>query len=216
MNYWSYVLIFVSIAIILYCASVKTLKETLTNNNNIVLLGDSILNNSNYVPAGKSVLDILKQKTKNLYSYAKDEATIKDCYDQLNEIPMDLNNNNTYFFISAGGNNILNTRVQMDDQSLNLLFNEYIKLLGDIKTKFPNINLNVLNLYVPSNPRFETYRSMVQTWNNLISKNSTNVGEYYNVLDIYKLLKSPEDFVYDIEPSAKASVEIATMIFLTQ
>jgi hypothetical protein len=210
------VLIFVSIAIILYCASVKSLKETLTNNNNIVLLGDSILNNSNYVPAGKSILDILKQKTKNVYSYAKDEATIQDCYDQLNEVPMDLNNNNTYFFISAGGNNILNSRVQMDDQSLNLLFNEYIKLIGAIKTKFPNINLNVLNLYVPSNPRFETYRNMVQTWNNLISKNSTNVGEYYNVVDIYKLLKSPEDFVYDIEPSAKASVEIATMIFLTQ
>ena len=55
-------IIIISIIIIVGCAYFKSLKEGLTNTNNIVLIGDSVLNNSNYVPSGKSVVDFLKTK----------------------------------------------------------------------------------------------------------------------------------------------------------
>ena len=60
------ILIVVSISIILSCAYFKSLKEGLTSNNTIILIGDSILNNSNYVPEGKSVVSLLESKSKNV------------------------------------------------------------------------------------------------------------------------------------------------------
>ena len=64
-------IIIISIIIIIGCAYFKSLKEGLTNINNVVLIGDSILNNSNYVPSGKSVVDILKTKTQKVFNFAK-------------------------------------------------------------------------------------------------------------------------------------------------
>ena len=52
--------------------------------------------------------DILKTYTNNVYNYAKNESTIHDLYLQLDKIPTNMNNSNTYIFISAGGNDILN------------------------------------------------------------------------------------------------------------
>ena len=95
----SIIIIIVSIIVIFSCAYFKSLKEGLTNNDNIILIGDSILNNSNYVSEGKSVFDILKTKTNKVFNVAKDGATISDLYYQLDKIPLDLNMSETYFFI---------------------------------------------------------------------------------------------------------------------
>jgi hypothetical protein len=38
----------------------------------------------------------------------------------------------------------------------------------------------------------------------------------YNVVNLDTLLTTPNDFVYDIEPSETASEKIANVIFLTQ
>ena len=101
-------IIAISVIIIFSCAYFKSMKEGLTNNNNIVLIGDSVLNNSNYVPQGASVIDILKTKTSKVFNFSKDGATINDLYSQLDKIPQELNKSETYVFISGGGNDILN------------------------------------------------------------------------------------------------------------
>ena len=54
-----YILIIISIVIIFSCAYFKSLKEGLTNNDTVILMGDSVLNNDSYVPSGKSVYDSL-------------------------------------------------------------------------------------------------------------------------------------------------------------
>ena len=38
----------------------------------------------------------------------------------------------------------------------------------------------------------------------------------YNVVDMNTLLTTPEDFIYDIEPSESASEKIANLIYLTR
>jgi GDSL-like Lipase/Acylhydrolase family len=216
MNYTTILYIIFLIIIIIFFAIRKGLQEGLANNNSsIVLIGDSVLNNSSYVATGKSVSDILKQKLPNVFNFAKDEATIVDCYNQLDQIPVELNKSETGIFISAGGNNILNGRSQLDSDSIKNLFDKYLELIDSVKTKFPNAKINVLNLYLPANPQFQTYANSIALWNNLLQQNSTKIGQNYNIIDTNKLLVTPNDFVYDIEPSESASEKIATAIYLT-
>jgi hypothetical protein len=209
----SIIIIFISIVIIFSCAYFKSLKEGLTNNNNIILIGDSVLNNSNYVSEGKSVYDNLKTKLNNVLNVAKDGATINDLYLQLDEIPIELNNTETYIFISAGGNNILNKQTNTD---ITQLFNSYMDFLNALRVKLSNVQINIMNLYLPANPRFQSYKKSIDQWNNLINKNSSNVGKMYNVIDINSLLTTSSDFVYDIEPSETGSEKIANIIYLTR
>jgi hypothetical protein len=210
-------IIIISIIIIVGCAYFKSFKEGLTNNNNIVLIGDSVLNNSNYVPSGKSVVDILKTiiTEKKVFDFAKDSATISDCYTQLDKIPIELNTTETYVFISAGGNDILNKRGQLTSAEIRKIFNDYMDFLKALRVKLSSANINILNLYMPSNPRYQAYKTSIDQWNQLIKEYSSKIGEMYNVINIDTLLTSPEDFVYDIEPSETASKKIANVIYLT-
>jgi molybdopterin converting factor small subunit len=210
-------IITISIIIIFSCAYFKSIKEGLTNNNTIILMGDSILNNANYVPEGTSVYAFLKQKVSNVINVAKDGATINDLYTQLDKIPIELNNSQTYIFISAGGNNILsNSTTKLNKDQIIQLFNTYIDFLKALRAKLSNVNINILNLYLPTNPRYQSYKSSVDQWNQLLKEYSNKIGETYNILDLHTLLTSPEDFIYDIEPSKTASDKIAYLIYLTR
>ena len=209
-------IIIISIVIIFSCAYFKSLKEGLTNNNTVILMGDSVLNNANYVPAGKSVYDSLKTKLSKVINLAKDGATINDLYEQLDKIPVDLNNTNTYIFISAGGNDILNKRSELSSTEIRRLFDSYMDFLKALRIKLGSAKINLLNLYLPVNPRYQAYKTSIEQWNQLLQASSNKVGEMYNVVDLYGLLKTPEDFVYDIEPSESGSDKIAYVIYLVR
>ena len=140
-------IIIISIIIILGCAYFKSLREGLTNNDNIVLIGDSILNNANYVPSGKSVFDILKTRTNNILNVAKDGATIIDLYEQLDKIPVELNKSETYLFISIGGNDILNKRLNLDSAEVTKLFNNYMEFLKALRIKLGNTKINIMVIF---------------------------------------------------------------------
>lgn len=218
-NFKTLFIILVSIIIIFSCAFFKSFKEGLTNNDNnynIILIGDSVLNNSNYVPSGKSVFDNLKTKTTKVFDFAKDGATINDSYSQLDKIPLDLNKTETYIFISAGGNDILNNRGQLTSPEIRRLFDNYMEFLKAVRTKFGSAKINVLNLYLPANPRYQSYKTSIDQWNQLIKEYSSKIGEMYNVIDLASILTTPQDFVYDIEPSESASKKIANVIYLTR
>ena len=208
----------ISIVIIFSCAYFHSLKvkEGLMNNNTVILMGDSVLNNSNYVSSGKSVANILKRKTSNILNVSKDGATINDLYSQLDKIPIDSNSAETYIFISAGGNDILNKRSNLTSVEITNLFNTYMEFLKAFRVKLGSTKLNIMNLYLPANPRYQSYKQLIDQWNDLINKYSNGVGEMYNVIDLNSVLKSPNDFVYDIEPSESASEKIVNLIYLTR
>ncbi len=213
-KFTSIVIILISIIVIFSCAYFKSLKEGLTNNNYVILMGDSVLNNENYVPIGKSVYDILKKKINQVLNVSKDGATINDLYGQLDKIPIDVNNSETYIFISVGGNDILNKRSELDSAEVIRLFNTYMEFLKALRTKLGSVNINIMNLYQPANPRYRTYKQSIEEWNKLINQYSNKIGEMYNVVDLNSLLTTPQDFVYDIEPSDTASDKIANLIYL--
>ena len=215
-KFTSIIIILISILIIFSCAYFKSLKEGLTNDNYVILMGDSVLNNANYVPEGKSVVDILKTKLSNVLNVSKDGATISDLYGQLDKIPTKLNKAETYIFISAGGNDILSKGSSLSNADIRKLFNSYMDFLKALRIKLGSAKINIMNLYLPVNPRYQSYKESIDQWNQLIDENSSKIGEMYNVVDLYSLLTTPEDFIYDIEPSESASEKIANLIYLTR
>jgi hypothetical protein len=185
------------------------LKESMTNNDTIVLIGDSILNNNMYVPIGKSVADNIKLiHGNNVIIGAKDGATIDTCYYQLNNI---INSENYYLFISIGGNDILNNsyeKLNIDgSDEFEKIKKKYIDFINFIKKKYSKTKIYLLNLYFPTDEKYDKYKNIIIQWNKMISSISSE-----NVLRLDNLLTSPSDFTHGIEPSAIGSEKIAKLI----
>jgi len=188
--------------LLLFNSKINTIDANLdvfTNNKSqdVILIGDSMLNNSNYVSQGESIPDLLSRKLvgNTVYNFAKDGATISDCYAQIDKIPLD---SNTTIFVSCGGNNILNSR----GQNLNVtkLFAEYSELIKSVKVRTnDNIDLYVLNLYMPAGGHHTSYKPAIDQWNQLLQNNASVLG--YSVLTTNDLLTASEDFIYGVEPS---------------
>jgi lysophospholipase L1-like esterase len=201
---------FIGFIIVCNLKDIKFIKEGLTSNKKtIILVGDSVLNNSKYVPNGNSVFDIIKKKTKNVYNFAVDNSKIKDINKQLSKISSEYNKPSTYIFLSIGGNDILNLSSQ-NQQNVNELFNDYLKAINNIKTKFPKSKIIALNIYHPRSTYYKMYYKSIDLWNKLLIKNKF---EGYHILNIDEIIKEPSDLVQDIEPSSQGSKKIADSIF---
>lgn len=189
---------------------IETMQENLTNMENIILVGDSILNNANYVSPGLTVYDLIKSKHSNVEIYAADNSAIKDVIKQVENIPDKFNTKNTYVFISAGGNDILNLSIHQDSDTTKKLFDMYLLLIKAIKQRLPNANIISLNIYYPPNPYYKIFYSTVELWNNLLKKHKDING--FSLIDINKLLTDEDDFTHDIEPSDIGGEKIANAI----
>jgi lysophospholipase L1-like esterase len=200
--------------VVIFRKETNALSDTFTNTDKglkIVLIGDSMLNNSAYVSANQSVPDLLSKKLvgNTVYNFAKDGATINDCYTQLDKISTELNNSRTYIVVSCGGNNILSSR-SLKATDMNNLFNEYSELLKSIKTRVPNASLYVINLYTPTNSHYVSYHKAIDQWNQLLEDNKSSLK--YKIINTSSLLVTDEDFTYNIEPSEKGGKKIVEAI----
>ena len=218
MNY--YLLVFFLLCVIVFAPLRRMLlfnkKESLINMPNIVLIGDSMLNNSNYIDKTRedkdmSIPGLIKSSDAiNLYNYAKDSATIDDCYTQINsinQIPK-----NTTIFISAGGNNIVNesNRSGINNDAVSTLFNKYSKMVLTIKRHFNGTPIYLLTLYKPTDPAYSKLYKYIDQWNVKLSDFAKKNG--LKVLQTNILLTKDEDFVYGIEPSEIGGKKIADEI----
>lgn len=194
-------------------------KEGMTNNSTILLLGDSILNNEAYVKNGKSIVNLLKEKSdQEVDSYAVNNASIIDIYQQLNNVPLDLNDENTSLFLSVGGNDILTTfedeiQNENDGDRLKPIFNAYKKLVTSIQTKMNKVGkITLLNLYYPTNMKYQQYKPILEEWNRLLDQYTREKN--LNILRLNYLLTQSTDFSLSIEPSESGGMKIADNIIL--
>ena len=82
-------------------------KETFTEKDQIILMGDSMFANEDYVYYNEAVANHLLKRHYNTLSVAKDGAVIKDLDGQLSKIPERHKKKENLIFISIGGNDIL-------------------------------------------------------------------------------------------------------------
>jgi lysophospholipase L1-like esterase len=191
------------------------------NNRTFVLLGDSILKNNAYTSDGKGIDDLLLERNKQTYSYAVDNSNIVDVYNQINEIPIDLNNPSTTIFLSAGGNDILNHYQESggdinDTSVLSTIFAAYKKMIKAIRAKMNQCNLVLLDIYYPDNTKYTQYHPIIREWNKLIYDYEKQPSNNINtVLRVSGMLTQNDDFTLSIEPSSSGGLKIANSILNT-
>jgi lysophospholipase L1-like esterase len=218
--FYLYIFLLLSFIIVVsYWTTINDIKYNLiesfnSNKQTFILLGDSILKNDAYVADGKSVDYLLIEKTNGkTISLAVDHSKIVDIFDQINNIPSDLNNNLTTIFLSAGGNDILSYYVDnngdsKNDKPLKPMFAAYKKLVNAIQTKVQQANIVLLDIYYPENMTYKQYHSIISEWNNMIYDYAKT--NKYEVLKISSILTKPEDFTLGIEPSATGGAKLVS------
>ena len=188
--------------------------EALTNNIDVVLIGDSMLENGNYVEDDKTVGANIKNTHKKTLVLAKDESMVADIKSQLKNIPEKLDNENTYIFLSVGGNDLLEIyKYQNKDindfSHVDNVFSNYKNLVNFIKKKY-NFNIVLLNIYFPKDDLYVKFHKIITKWNKklLVFSKKNN----FKFLDISKILYKKKHFTNGIEPSIIGSKILANSI----
>lgn len=188
--------------------------EYLTNNEDIVLVGDSILENSDYVPKNKSVKDEIFKKHKNMIMLAKDNSKINDIEKQLKKMPKHLNKKTTHLIISVGGNDILeeyqNKKAsEITTDEIDKLFIKYRTVLENIKKKY-KMKLVLVNIYLPVASSHVKLHKVIREWNRRQKSYARN--KKMKILAIADKFDEPKHFTNKIEPSEEGSKIIATQV----
>ena len=183
----------------------KKIVEGISNNNNIILMGDSIFANDIYVRRGESVGDQLQDKHGNVLVVAQDNAVINDLDYQFNKIPSNLDNKNTKIIVSVGGNDLLNKYIMSDvskTHHVDTIFNRYTSNLNNLRNN-SNCEFILSNIYYPRSQDYTRYYDIIEIWNDKLGKYAKNNG--LKILNIDYTVDKKHYFTHDIEPSASGS-----------
>lgn len=198
-------IIFIILIFLLFFSLIKgiKIKEGLeTSNHTVVLLGDSIFKNNEYVTDRFSIENRLKKKI-NTFVYAEDGAFIANIIPQYHEMPSELNNNNTYIFVSIGGNNILEEYYYKDYPTTNLqpldnLWNEYKTTIQKLRL-LTKCNIVLTDIYYITDKNYTQLIPLIKIWNKNLYKFCKK--EKLMVYKISDIVERPQDFTNGIEPS---------------
>ena len=98
-HFYLYIFILSIFIILMAYFNSKRVVERFDNNKTYVLMGDSILKNNAYVADGKSIETLITERNNKIFSFAEDNSKISDIFIQVNNLPIKLNNPNTYIFL---------------------------------------------------------------------------------------------------------------------
>ena len=188
------------------CWNTNMLVESFTKTESIILVGDSILKNNSYVLEKKSVENLLTTKTDaHVYCFAVNDSIITDAQKQVNMLPQHLNEPSTHIFLSIGGNDILK-----GIDPVSIIFKQYMDLVDLMKERMDKTKIVLINLYYPTDEKYEKYYSSVKRWNELVGAYA--VDNHLKVLDASTILFKEEDFTSEIEPSVIGGEKLANEI----
>ena len=116
-----------------------------------------------------------------------------------------MNNSDTTVILSIGGNDILIHYVDKENDTtdtsvLGSIFAAYKNVVKSIQNKLPLANIVLLDIYYPENMTYKQYHSILNEWNKKLYNYADEPKK--SVLKVSKILTSPQDFTFGIEPSA--------------
>ena len=193
--------------------------ENYVNNRKIVFLGDSILKNDKYVDRNENVAELVRGKGQlDVINLAVDGSSIADIKDQINNIPDAFNNQNTFVFLSNGGNDILNNYIYNDTYStktMDKMFQSYKYMIDTLRSKMDKARLVLLNIYNPKEDKLREYDLIINDWNMRLNNYYLANDKNITILDVNSIFNDKRDFTLDevdgyyIEPSSMGASKLA-------
>jgi hypothetical protein len=98
----------------------------------------------------------------------------------------------------------------MTNEMLQTFFQQYSTLIHSLKSKFPNANIYLLNLYYPLDTRFKNLYPYIDQWNSLLLDFSKKNN--LKIIQTNKFMLNKDDFTNTIEPSIIGGQKIANAI----
>lgn len=189
----------------------------------IVLLGDSILDNKSYVGGGVDVVSHLRQQMSDEWK-ATLRAVDGNVVENVQKQTLDLPDDATHLFVSAGGNNaILNADIlQMKVSSSAEVFERLADLASTFEFHYREMLQTVLSLnkptavctiYYPRIPEEFAQKIAVAalaTFNDVIIKQAFLAG--VPLIDLRLVCNEDSDYANEIEPSEAGGEKIAKTI----
>ena len=191
----------------------KNITEAMTEQNKIILMGDSILKNDVYVTKGNSVGDLLHKYHANSLVVAEDGSTVYDLDKQYNKLKNVDISKNTTIVISIGGNDLLHAYAfnDINDKTeLYHIFNKYMTFLKKIKNTY-NCKYIFCTIYYPKNKSFLRYYDLIELWNSKLD-NYVSTQQYNKIIYLDEKFDKEKHFTNDIEPSKYGSKIIVNSI----
>ena len=198
-------IVFMILTFILFFSLIKGIhwREGLeTTSDTVVLLGDSIFKNNEYVTDTFSVENRLQKKI-NTYVFAEDGAFIANIIPQYYQMPEALDNENTYVFVSVGGNNILEeyyyNHISVTDlQPLNNLWDQYTNVIEKLR-KMTKCKIVLTDIYYITDKNYTYLIPLLEKWNKNLERFCKKKD--FMIYKISDIVERPQDFTNGIEPS---------------
>lgn len=206
------IFLFITYIIITYSKFPPSITETLSNQDYLVLMGDSIFKNDIYVKDGHSVGENLQSSHGNVIVLAEDNAVISDIEKQMSLIPNNAKNKNTKIVISVGGNDLLNQYNFNDVNNIShvdSIFNQYTSSINNIKNNIES-EIILCNIYYPRSKSVVRYYDIIDLWNSKMKTYAKNNN--FKLLRLDESVDKEEYFTNEIEPSKHGSKVISEMI----
>jgi hypothetical protein len=189
----------------------------------LVLLGDSVFDNASYVPPGRTVLDALRDRLGSVWELtllAQDGSTIDEIERQLLAVPSDA----THLVLSTGGNDVLAQGGILSERTATV--GEALWRLGQLAEDFTRryrsmlrkvrgrgLPITVCTIYGGS---FSDEHLQLVTGTALAVFDDALVRSVraagLPLIELRDVCTDPEDYVGQIEPSARGSERIAGAI----
>lgn len=192
----------------------------------IVLIGDSVFDNRSYVAPGASTIDALTARLPAGWSatlLAQDGSTADEVTRQLMDLPTDA----THLVLSTGGNDalsaagILSERASTVAEALwklaqvgNQFERRYRAMLRAVRAHaLPTVVCTIYNGQFPDAHLQVVTTAALTMFNDAIIRIAWAAG--VPILDLRRVCDEVEDYVNEIEPSARGSQRIADAIVQT-
>jgi hypothetical protein len=188
-----------------------------------VLLGDSVFDNQPYVARGAATTDSLVARLPaswNCTLLAQDGSVIDEVPRQLMHLPTDT----THLVVSTGGNDALSDAGILSEpvssvgeglwklgQVVDRFERRYRDMLGKVKARrLPTIVCTIYNADFADADVQQVTTKALAVFNDAIIRAAWAAG--LQVLDLRAVCDEPEDYCYEIEPSARGGQKIADAI----
>ena len=101
----------------------------------------------------------------------------------------------------------------LSDEKIDKFASQYERLVKHVCSTFPGSRIYLLNVYQPTEERYQKISKYIDRWNYSVESLVENGDmKRVTIVDVVSIVSDEEDFISEVEPSIKGGKKIAKAI----